>query len=101
MAESVLQNLHFRTHVLDNVSFTAIYVSADCIGVTIVNGGDDLITLRTDPNSSASEQVIYPGGKLALDLRRSQEGIARVSVPLVYAKTAGSTGPLILEEVLV
>jgi len=101
MAESVLQNLRFRQHTLDNISFTAINVSSDCVAVVIVNGGDDLITLRTDPSNSASEQSLYPGARLSLNLRYSQEGISRVAVPIVYAKTAGSTGPLILEEVLV
>lgn len=92
MAEHPYQRVRFRNWALDNVNWTDIYPSGLCESVEVVNKGTDIIYIRTDADSSNTEVELYPGDRLTFTAKQAPE------IPIVYAKTAGTTGPLLVEE---
>jgi hypothetical protein len=93
MAEISTASVRFRKHTLDNVSWTAIRVSAFCHRVEIENGGPDIVYLRTDPDLAESEHELASGAAFKLECRQNP------LTPTCYAKTDSSTGPLKVKEI--
>lgn len=86
------RSIRFRVHDLDNVTWTPIYPSAPCVEMSLKNAGQDTIFLRTDDTSSASEVEFAPGDRVSFQGRHGPD------IPIVFAKTDGSTGPLEVTE---
>ena len=101
MAEDLAQNLHIRVHALDNTTFTPVYVSVDCAHVDVENAGEDEIYIRTDSGEANTQKTLAAGAEFDIGSNGSRENFIRARAPLFYAKTAGSTGPLILRERIV
>jgi hypothetical protein len=94
MSELSTQPIRQRQTTLDNISWTPIYVSAHSRAVVLRNKGTDVIHFRTDSANSATEDDLYPGQSKEIN------GYAAPNIPIGYAKTDGSTGPLLVDELV-
>lgn len=90
--EAPAASIRLRSWDLDNISWTPIYTSAFAWGVELENGGSDILKLRTDPDSAASEHTLASGAT------RKLEGRFPSQIAVVYAKTTSSVGPLKVTE---
>lgn len=88
------RTLYTKSVTLDNINWTPVAVSQVCTSVTLTNDGDDLISLRTDPDDSTTQSKLFSGSS------KTYDGAAFPNIPLVYAKTSSSTGPIIVDAIV-